>query len=166
MYQTMCCCEGTGIHSTALGSAAADRNSGIEKPPPWWVHSPGEASKDVGVPGSQDADRKLWAILPLAASAWNQQRAWHRKGKQFAWMDALFPRFSLPTTMLTESRPRRIAQSTAYAREAEATGLPVQVECHHLPRQNLCLDWPGRPQYQRDACQPLLSAGSQRCQFL
>ncbi len=47
-----------------------------------------------------------------------------------AWMDALVPRFSLPTTVRTESRPRRISQHTDYAREAEATGLLVQVECH------------------------------------
>jgi len=38
-------------------------------------------------------------------------------------MDALVPRFSLPTTVLTESQPRCISQSTDYAREAEAAGL-------------------------------------------
>jgi hypothetical protein len=34
-------------------------------------------------------------------------------------MGVLVPCFSLPTTVLTESRPRRISQSTDYAREAE-----------------------------------------------
>jgi len=39
-------------------------------------------------------------------------------------MDVLVPRFSLPTTVLTESRPCCISQSTDYAREAEeAVGL-------------------------------------------
>ena len=41
-----------------------------------------------------------------------------------ACMDALVPRFSLPTTVRTESRPRRISQRIAYRGVAEeAVGL-------------------------------------------
>ena len=106
---------------TALGSVTAWKIA-QEKPPPLWVCSQGIASKDAGVPGSQDANRKLWAILPFAHGM-EPATGMAPPRKQIAWMDALVPCFSLPTTVLTESRPRRISQSTDYAREAEATGL-------------------------------------------
>ena len=48
-----------------------------------------------------------------------------------ACMDAPTPRFSLPTTGLSESSPRDISQSTDYAREAEeAVGMYPLAECH------------------------------------
>jgi hypothetical protein len=51
-------------------------------------------------------------------------------------MDVLLPRFSLPTTMFTESEPRSISQSIDYVRETEATGLPAPVECHKQKREH------------------------------
>jgi len=93
-----------------------------EKPPPLWVCSQGRASKDAGVPGSQDANRKLWAILPFAHGM-EPATGMAPPRKQRAWMDVLVPRFSLPTTVFIESQPRCISQSTDYAREAEEAAL-------------------------------------------
>src|SRR5260370_32820465 len=47
-------------------------------------------------------------------------------------MDALVPRFSLPTTVLTESWLRHISQSIDYAREAEAAAALARAECHRI----------------------------------
>src|SRR5260370_18404146 len=93
-----------------------------EKAPRLWVCYQGRASKDAGVPGSQDAKRKLWAILPFA-DGMEPATGMAPRRKQRAWMDALVPRFSLPTTVFIESQPRCISQSTDYAREAEEAAL-------------------------------------------
>jgi hypothetical protein len=53
MYKAICYCEGTGSHSTALGSALAHKNSIKEKPPPLGDVPKGAASKDAGVTALQ-----------------------------------------------------------------------------------------------------------------
>src|SRR5260370_15950629 len=63
--------EGTGSHSTALGSVTFVKNSSKEKPPPLGYVPRGAALKDAGVALLQDAKRKLWAILPFA---WGMRR--------------------------------------------------------------------------------------------
>ena len=79
--------------------------------------------KTKGAGGSQDAKSlSCGPFIPLG-KAWNYQRAWHRPGNKPPEWGGLVPCFSLPTTVLTESRPRRISQSTDYAREAEAARL-------------------------------------------
>jgi hypothetical protein len=82
----------------------------------------GVASKDAGVAGSQDAHRKLWAIHPFAQGMEPATGMAPPRKQRHEWM-RLFPRFSLSTTVCTESRPRRSSQCTDYAREAEAPGL-------------------------------------------
>ena len=67
--------------------------------------------------------RKLWAIHPFAQGM-ETPTGMAPPRKQAAWMDALVPRFSLPTTGLEPSSYYVAStQSTDYAREAEATGL-------------------------------------------
>jgi len=65
---------------------------------------------------------KLWAIYPFRKGM-RVATGMAPPRKQRAWMDALVPRFPLPTTVFDESRPRRISQNTDYAREAEAARL-------------------------------------------
>ena len=71
---------------------------------------------------SKRRKRELWAIHPFLKGM-RGATGLAPPRKQVAWMDELFPRFSLPTTVFTESRPRRISQSADYEREAEAAGL-------------------------------------------
>ena len=94
-------------------------------------------------PGEEPRKRRVFLVpktptascgpfIPLRG-AWKQERAWHRKGKQRAWMDALVPRFSSSTTRGNEPWPRHMAQPLAYRGEAEeAVGLEPLAECHHL----------------------------------
>ena len=81
MYDAISTRRRHGFQSTALGSGASSKSSAQEKPPPLWVRSQGSSIERCGCswfPGRRK--RKLWAILPFAASAWKQERAWHRPG--------------------------------------------------------------------------------------
>src|SRR5260370_35803773 len=89
-----------------------------EKPPPLGEVPRGVGSKEAGVPGSQDANRKVWAIPPFA---WGMEAGTGMapSRKQRAGMDALVPRFSSSTTIGNEPWPPHIAQPLANRGAAE-----------------------------------------------
>jgi hypothetical protein len=119
--------EGTGIQvlqgsqSTALGSVVLQKNSA------------GKASTLVGMfPRIEPRKRRVLFVPRSQPQVVGHSSLCARYGtnnghgtapnKQWAWMDALFVRFSLPTTMFNESEPRSISQSIDYVRETEAAG--------------------------------------------
>src|SRR5258707_11220494 len=122
MYKAMCCYEGTTPSAVRLlGSGAAQKNSS------------GKASTSVGMFPGESVERCGCSWFPRrqpqvvghsSLCARHPARNGHGTAQETdTWMGARVPRFSLRTTVRTESRPRRIAQRTDYAREAEAPGL-------------------------------------------
>ncbi len=76
-------CEGTNYCvASALGSVASSNNSTKEKPPPLWVRSQGQESKDLGVGTPQDAKNGRCGPFIPHHLAWESQRAWHRPGNK------------------------------------------------------------------------------------